>query len=233
MEYKNNSTYYNEAVTFNKYLAKVFIWMTAGLAITFFVATFLSKHANVIGYSTYIFIFIINMSVAIAMFKNIFAKSKATCIALFMVNAVLDGITLSIFFKISTPSSIITAFTCTTILFAIMVVYAKITKQDLSEWSSFLFMGLIGVVVALLINIFIHSTMLTFVTSTITIIIMLGFTAYDIQNIKGYYEVCKHQPEQLEKFALIGAFQLHIDFIVLFKNIITIIDILNITNGRD
>lgn len=132
----------------------------------------------------------------------------------FFVFAALMGLSLSTIFIAYTGASIARAFFITAATFGAMSLYGYTTKKDLSGWGSFLFMGLIGIILASLVNLFLQSTALQFAVSVIGVLLFTGLTAYDTQRIKQtYYQL---SGDSLAKSAIIGALSLYMDFINLF-----------------
>ncbi len=138
-----------------------------------------------------------------------------TAQALYWVFAALNGVTFATLFQYYTYESIARVFFITAGMFAAMSLYGYTTRRDLTAWGSFLFMGLIGLIIASVVNIFIASSMLQFVVSVAGVLIFTGLTAYDTQNIKNNY-IEGSSIEVAGKKAIFGAFQLYLDFINLF-----------------
>lgn len=139
----------------------------------------------------------------------------STAQAVFWLYAALNGVAFSVIFLQFTYESIARVFFITGGMFAAMSLYGYTTKKDLTAWGSFLFMGLIGIIIASLVNIFIASSMLQFMVSVAGVIIFTGLTAYDTQSIKeGYVE--GSSTEIAGKRAIFGALRLYLDFINLF-----------------
>ena len=138
--------------------------------------------------------------------------SAATATLIFIVYAALNGITLSVVFMAYTANSITSTFVITAGMFGAMSIYGSMTKRDLTSWGSFLFMGLIGIVIASVVNIFVGSSAVSWVVSGIGVIVFTGLTAYDTWKIK---EMAAQGIEG-RKPAIIGALTLYLDFINLF-----------------
>ncbi len=127
----------------------------------------------------------------------------------------LMGLSLGSIFLVYTNESIARVFFITASLFGSMSLYGYTTKKDLTSWGSFLMMGLIGILIAGMVNLFLGSTMIQFAVSVISVIVFVGLTAYDTQNLKQtYYQVAGQ--EAAEKVAVYGALTLYMDFINLF-----------------
>jgi FtsH-binding integral membrane protein len=144
--------------------------------------------------------------------------SAASAQLVFYVFAGVMGASLSSIFLVFTGESIIQTFLITAIAFAGLSLYGYTTKKDLSAFGTFLVMGLIGLVVASIVNIFVASSALTFAISVIGVLIFAGLTAYDTQRIKVTYLEFAHTGDQewLGKAAIMGALSLYLDFINLF-----------------
>lgn len=135
--------------------------------------------------------------------------------ATFWLFAAVMGLSLSSIFLVYTDASIAKVFFITAATFGAMSLYGYTTKRDLTQMGSFLMMGLIGLIIASVVNIFMQSSMLEFAISAVGVLIFVGLTAYDTQKIKeGYNEA--HGAELLAKGAIMGALSLYLDFINLF-----------------
>jgi uncharacterized protein len=138
--------------------------------------------------------------------------SAAAAASAFLVFSLLNGLSLSVIFFVYTTGSLVQAFASAAGMFGAMAVYGAVTKRDLTSWGQFFFMGLIGIVICSVINIFLHSGALAFTVSVIGIFVFLGLTAYDNQKLKTMALV--NGPT--ENYAVMGALTLYLDFINLF-----------------
>jgi FtsH-binding integral membrane protein len=148
-----------------------------------------------------------------------FVMKKATqgqARAFLHVFAALMGLSMSTIFIAFTTASIVSAFMGAAILFGTMSMYGYFTKKSLDSWGSFLFVGLIAVVVTSIVNIFIGSTVLSMVVSAVAIIVFLGLTAYDTQRIR--VELSIYEPDS--KAEILGALTLYLNFINLFMSLL-------------
>lgn len=146
---------------------------------------------------------------------NRLSTSAAT--TLFYFFAALMGLSISSIFLVYTPYSIVSTFLVTAIAFAGLSLYGYTTKRDLSGMGTFLMMGLIGLIVAMIVNIFLQSSAMQFAISVIGVLIFAGLTAFDTQNIKNTYLQLAHSDRDfLGKSAIMGALQLYLDFLNLF-----------------
>jgi uncharacterized protein len=144
--------------------------------------------------------------------------SVAAAQLFFYVYAAAMGLSLSVIFAIYTGTSIATTFFVTAIAFAALSLYGYTTKKNLSAMGTFLFMGVIGLLVASVVNIFLASAALSFAISAVGVLIFAGLTAYDTQNIKNTYleHAQNGDQEWLGKAAIMGALNLYLDFINMF-----------------
>jgi FtsH-binding integral membrane protein len=144
--------------------------------------------------------------------------SVAAAQLFFYVYASVMGLSIAFIFAVYTSESIATTFLVTSIAFAGLSLYGYVTKRDLSGMGTFLMMGLIGIIVASIVNIFLASSALGFAISVIGVLIFAGLTAYDTQSIKNeYVEHARHADQDwLGKSAIMGALRLYLDFINMF-----------------
>ncbi len=152
-------------------------------------------------------------------FGALLNRASAAAVQLgFYAFAVLMGISLSSIFLVFTGFSIVQTFLVTAIAFAGLSLWGYTTKKDISGWGSFLIMGVIGLIVASIVNIFLGSPAIMFAISILGVLIFAGLTAYDTQNIKNTYLAHVHAMDQewLDKAAISGALSLYLDFINLF-----------------
>ena len=137
----------------------------------------------------------------------------------FFLFATLIGISLSSIFVFYTTFSIVQTFLVTAIAFAGLSLWGYTTKKDISGWGSFLIMGVIGIFVAMIVNLFLGSPAIMFAISILGVLIFAGLTAYDTQNIKNTYLAHAHHGDQewLDKSAIHGALNLYLDFLNMFQ----------------
>jgi uncharacterized protein len=203
------------------FMARVYSWMTLGLLATALTALVITSSQDLIN------IFIANPPMRIgliiaelaAAFLFIFLIGRlpaAVAALLFLVYSVLTGATLAVLLLIYTASSVAATFFITAGMFGAMSVVGYTTKKDLTSLGGFLLMGLIGLVIASIVNIFMHSQMMSWIISFIGVIVFTGLTAYDTQKIKQSYASGEFGSATFKKTALYGAFTLYLDFINLF-----------------
>ncbi len=141
----------------------------------------------------------------------------------FWVYAALVGASLSAIFLFFTNTSIANVFFISAASFAGLSVWGYTTKRDISGWGSFLFMGLIGVILASIVNIFTQSSAMSFAISVIGVLVFAGFTAYDTQRIKDTYFEVAGNAEAAAKASIFGALSLYQDFVGLFVNLLSLL----------
>ncbi len=146
----------------------------------------------------------------------------STAQALFWAFAGVMGLSMASIFVVFTGASIARVFFISAGTFAAMSLYGYTTKADLSRWGSFLFMGLIGIVLASLVNLFVQSSALQFIVSVAGVLVFVGLTAYDTQRIKEEYSE-HHDRETSSKLAVWGALRLYLDFINLFMMLLNLL----------
>ena len=203
------------------FLAKVFNWMAVGLGITGLVAylTAASGLAQVIvGSPLFLIIALGTLGLVFFLSARIDKIQASTASALFIIYSLLNGLFFSTIFLRYTGSSIAGTFFITAGMFGGMAIYGLITKRDLSGWGSFLFMGLIGIIIASIVNIFLHSSSMSWMISMIGVVVFTGLTAYDVQKIKrmGEEGIMSQGQEAITKGSIMGALALYLDFINLF-----------------
>jgi len=202
------------------FLAKVFYWMAIGLAVTAAVAWFTVQSGLVfrlVG-TPLVALFIGTIALVWYLSARVWKMSPAAATGCFVGYAALNGLTLSVIFLAYTMTSIATTFFITAGMFGAMSLYGFVTKRDLSGMGSFLFMGLIGIILASIVNIFLHSSSLHWTISILGVLIFVGLTAYDVQRIKqmGEQGILEQGDAMIQRGAVIGALSLYLDFINLF-----------------
>jgi hypothetical protein len=213
------------------FLQKVFAWMFFGMLLSAGAAFFLlsdpAKLMFVLGnglvYYGLVF-FELALVIGLAWLSK---RLPYPLVALmFIVYSITTGLTLSIIVLGYTMTSIAMVFVIASGIFAAMSVYGFVTRRDLSGMGMVLFMLLIGLVLAGIVNIFLNSSMVSFITSVIGVIVFTGLTAYDVQRIKRIGESSGFSGEDLNKLAVRGALSLYLDYINLF------LDLLNLFGKR-
>jgi hypothetical protein len=211
-----------------RFLMRVYNWMCAGLLATALVAWGVSESPEILAMifgNSFVFWGLIIAQVAMVLILSSMTATMAveTAMALFIVYAVLNGLTFSTIFVIYSQSSIATAFVVTGGMFGAMSAYGATTKKSLDSWGSFFFMGLIGLVIASLVNLFLQSSAVYWVTTYAGVLIFTGLTAYDTNKILRMNVMGGVESEEGTKKAILGALTLYLDFINLFLMLLRIL----------
>jgi hypothetical protein len=203
----------------NAFIRKVYAYMAGGLLATAVTATIVSSSETlvqaIVGNPIVFYGLMlgeIGMVVAFSSLINRLSTSAAA--ALFFAYAIVNGLTLSVIFLAYTASSIGSTFFVTAGTFGALSAYGYATKRDLSGLGGFAMMGLIGLIIASIVNIFLKSSMIYWLTTFVGVIVFTALTAYDTQKIKRFAD--STSPDQQSKVALQGALMLYLDFINLF-----------------
>jgi FtsH-binding integral membrane protein len=205
------------------YMLKVYNYMSIGLVVTGLVAYFTSQwalssqaNAELIYASPLSWVIMLSpLAFVLVLSFGINKLSTGTAQILFWAFAAVMGLSLSSIFLVYTGASIAKVFFISAATFGAMSLYGYTTKRDLTGIGNFLFMGLIGLIIASIVNIFLKSSGLEFAISAIGVLIFVGLTAYDTQKIKESYSV-SFGADVLAKGAIMGALSLYLDFINLF-----------------
>jgi len=208
--------------TFAAVLRRVYAWMTLGLLVTAGTAAFVSispLFQMLAGQPLIFFLLMIaELGLVVGLSWGINRLSPATATLLFLLYAILNGLTFSVLFVVYTLGSVASTFLATAALFGVMSILGYTTKIDLSRMGSFLFMGLIGLLIAMLVNIFWTNTVLGWIVTFVGILIFLGLTFFDTQRIKLMTAAALQQGDEnvQARMGILGALSLYLDFINLF-----------------
>ncbi len=199
----------------------VYLWMTMALVLTALTAYTVAGSESMlqaIFSSRFLFygLLIGEIVLVMVLVANIMRMSFLTATLAFIAYSVLNGATLSVIFLVYDLGSIGTTFLVTAGMFGAMSIYGYITGRDLSSWGNLLTMALVGVIIASLVNLFLKSDALMWIITYVGILLFVGLTAYDTQQIKRMIYSDAEVDETMQKFALIGALSLYLDFINLF-----------------
>ncbi|MBZ0203878.1 MAG: Bax inhibitor-1/YccA family protein [Ignavibacteria bacterium] len=217
-------SYTTEATTARTFIMKVYMWMSAGLFITSAISVtpilVLGENAYFNLISEYIYVIyglmIVELLIVFGLSAAIGKIPAILGYALFLFYATLNGITLSPIFLIYTGGSIFSTFLVCSIMFGGTSILGFITKMDLTKFGGYLTMALIGLVVCMVVNIFLNSSMMDWIISLVGIVIFVGLTAYDTQKIKNMSGSIDSASEDGKKASIMGALTLYLDFINLF-----------------
>ncbi len=209
------------------YFAKVYNYMAGGLAVSGAVAYLTAREPFVhwfyrigpegVSYSGWGWLAVLSPLVLIFMISSSLGKLNiGRAQTLFWVFSALMGVSLSNIFLFFTEAAVFQAFLVTAGMFAAISLYGYTTQRSLASWGAFLFMGLIGVILASLVNIFVGSGRLDFIISVVAVVIFVGLTAYDTQRLKAMYDEA-HDSDTQQALAISGALSLYLNFINLFQ----------------
>ena len=215
------------ASTFKVLMRKVYLWMTLALMITGITAAGVANSPNILAliYSNQVVmwgIIIAEFGLVIYISARLEKLSLSTATTLFALYSILNGVMLSSIFLLYSTAIISKVFFITAGTFGVTALYGYATKKDLSSLGNILFMALIGLVIATVVNVFMKSAMFDLILSYIGVIIFVGLTAWDSQKIKHMMMVQQDADESAQKLALIGALSLYLDFINLFLYLLRI-----------
>ena len=213
----------------NDYVRSVYNWMCIGLALTGFVAYYVSTNETILklimSNSLILFgLIIAQLGLVFSIAGMVNKMNAGTATALFVIYAALNGVLFSFIFLAYTHASIFSTFFICAGTFLACSIYGWTTKRDLTSLGGFLFMGLIGIIIASVVNWFIRSSAMSMIVSYIGVFVFVGLTAYDTQKIKN---MALAQPAGLDgavvrKGAILGALSLYLDFINLFLMLLRI-----------
>ena len=221
MDFLNNNRTTQYGPMAQGFMARVYSWMCGGLFFTGFMAYLVSPDVN-----PKIFMALMNGPIWVLMFALLGISfyfsaafktmSYSTAVALFIAYAGLNGIFLSPLFAVYTQSSLFFTFASAAGMFGIMALYGMVTRQDLSSLGNILFMGMIGLIICNLVNMFVKSASFDLGISFVGVAIFTLLTAYQVQQLKMFSRFAVGSDEEFGKFALLGAFSLYLNLINIF-----------------
>ena len=208
-------------------IRKVYTWMALALVITGVTAYGVAISPNLINLifgSKMVFFGLIIAELAMVMIltARLNKLSLTSATMMFIGYSVLNGVTLASIFLVYTMSSIASTFFICAATFGVMSAYGAMTKTDLSSMGKLLFMALIGLIIATLVNVFVGNSMLDLIISYVGVLVFVGLTAWDTQKIKMMLADADYMDESTQKLALIGALSLYLDFVNLFLYLLRI-----------
>ena len=201
-----------------KYMLSIYNYMASGILLTGIIAMLTASSGLAYTFASGPLMWIVALSPLAIVFAMSFGMNKfstGTLQMMFWGFAVLMGLSLSTIFLVYTGESIAVTFFATAGAFAGLSLFGYTTQKDLSGWGSFLIMGVIGLIIASVINIFLQSEALTWAVSFLGVLIFAGLTAYDTQKLKNIYSSVRGTP-MMGKVVIMGALNLYLDFINMF-----------------
>jgi len=223
------STILRSDATFRTLLQQVYGWMAGGLALTGLVAWYVSQSETMMALifgQQFVFmgLIVVELALVFGLSWGISRMSAALATTGFIAYSALNGVTLAAIFLVYTSGSIASTFLVTACVFGAMSIYGYTTQRDLSSWGSLLFMGLIGLILASVVNIFLQSTAIYWVTTYAGVLIFVGLIAYDTQKLKALSaNIDERNSENFQKMVILGALSLYLDFINLFLMLLRVL----------
>jgi hypothetical protein len=207
-----------------RFMAAVYRWMTLGLGVTALVAFAVASSEAALrlvfaNRLVFLGLVVAELALVVGISAAVNRLSAAAAGGLFLAYSALNGATLSVVLLLYTGTSVALAFVTAAAVFGVMSVYGTVTRRDLTSWGSFLFMGLLGVVIASLVNLFLHSSMVSWVVSCMGVIVFTGLAAYDTQKLRAFARAgggAAALPVQ-------GALSLYLDFVNLFLSLLRLL----------
>ena len=215
------------SLAFPALMRKTYLWMTFALIITGLTAYTVATNAaitNLLFQNPAIIwvLFGAELLLVIGLSAAIQKISLSVATLMFVVYAAINGLTLASIFWVYSIGSIATTFFVTAATFGAMSLYGYVTNTDLTKMGHLLIMALIGLIIATIVNLFLHNTMLDMIVSYAGVLIFVGLTAYDTQKIKKMFLMAPDASEATQKYAVLGALTLYLDFINLFLYLLRI-----------
>lgn len=205
-----------------KLFPRVFTWLFVGLFISFLTGLFVSTQPNMIyniaKNNLYLPIILVEVGLVIYLVARINKMSYMSAILSYLIYSFVSGLTLSLIFVAFGMASIVMVFGITSLIFLLFAAVGYFTNVDLTKIGTLAMMGLVGVILVSIINMFIGSNSINMITAILAIVIFIIFIAYDIQKIKRM----AYNIDDPRKMAIIGAFQLYLDFINIFLRLLSI-----------
>lgn len=225
-EQRNVASRAISAADVSRFLSRVYGWMSFGLVISAVTAYVVSADASLwrmfLSGPGLMISIILQFALVIGLSWGIRKMSVGMATACFLLYSFVTGITLSSIFLVYSLGTIGQVFAITAGTFGAMAIYGFTTKRDLTGMGSFMLMGLFGVIIASLVNIFLKSSALNFVMSLISVVIFSGLTAWDVQKLKAIGASGDINSDEAHKLSVLGALTLYLDFINLFLSLLRI-----------
>ena len=227
MNYDRSAAAHEVAAASGAFLSRVYAWMCGALLITAIVSVYVAMNGSLIHMvmdtrAVFIGLLVAEFGLVVLLSALIGRMPYVLAMAVFVLYAALNGMTLSVIFMAYTASSVGTAFFVTAGTFGAMSLYGYVTKRDLTTVGSLCFMALIGLILASVVNLFLGNETVYWITTYAGILIFVGLTAYDTQKIKQMNVAGMEDSEFARKAAILGALTLYLDFINLFLMILRI-----------
>ncbi len=208
----------------NKLMSKTFIWMFIGLLVTFLTGYVVSTNdrmlLNIFSGPIYIVLCIAELILVILLSARVRKMNKNVARIFFILYSFVSGLTFSSIFVIYQITSILYIFLIASVIFLVFGLIGYFTKLDLTKLGTYLLMGLFAIVICFIINIFINNDTFNLALTVVSLIIFIGFTAYDIQKLKRLSEIQSDIPE--DNLSIINALNLYLDYINIFLDLLNL-----------
>ncbi|EFL50354.1 protein of unknown function UPF0005 [Solidesulfovibrio fructosivorans JJ]] len=220
--YRSMQTTQSRVEVLNAFMRGVYGWMCMGLLVTAAASAFVVSSPSILqavfgNQLIYIGLIIAELAMVVGLAAAINRLSATAATSMFLLYSALNGVTLSVIFVIYAKAVIINAFLVSAGMFGAMSLYGLLTKRDLTSLGSFMFMGLIGIIIASIVNIFTKSAMMDFIISCVGVLVFIGLTAYDTQKLKVMGDMAPaDDATAVRRGTILGALTLYLDFINLF-----------------
>ena len=210
----------------NRFMQRVYAWMAFALVVSGGIAFYVSTDLRLIYmiFMNWLFLplILVELWLVIGLSWMIKKMNAITAMILFVLYSVLTGLTLSVIFLVYELGSIVSVFGIASLIFAAMSIYGYTTKKDLTGIGTIAIFGLIGIIIAGIVNIFLQNSVFQTIISIIGVIVFIALTAYDTQKIKSMNIIGNEWTEEDTKEAIIGALTLYLDFINLFLKLLSL-----------
>lgn len=210
------------------FLTQAFLWMFVGLIVSAGVAFFVQSNQRLLGFAqdNFLVLIVAQIALVVVISWGINRINATVALGLFFIYAATLGLTIGLIVSGYTGGSVVTAFLSASAMFGAAAIYGSVTKRSLAGLRGILFMGLIGLIVASVLNVFLASGGLSWIISIVGVVLFTALTAYDVQRIQnGDLAI---QTGSMEKAAVIGALHLYLDFVNLFLFMLRLVG-----GGRD
>lgn len=206
----------------SKFFSKVYMWMFIGLLVSGGTAYFASHNITMLRFFDRNFIYILLLELVVVFVFSFLRKKVSPLVAkiLFLVYSLISGLTLSSIFLVYELGSVGMVFLSAALMFALLAIYGYTTKSDLSSFGRILIFALVAIIIMSIINIFVKSSGLDLFLCIVSILVFLGLTAWDMNNLKAMYNYYASDEKELSKIAIYGALDLYLDFVNIFLNLL-------------
>ena len=208
----------------SKFFSKVYMWMFIGLLVSGGAAYFTAHNMAMMKFVYGSFGFILLLELVVVLVFSALRKKVSPLVAkiLFLVYSLISGLTLSSIFIVYKIGSVGMVFLSAALMFALLAIYGYTTKNDLSSFGKILIFALIAIIIMSIINIFVKSSGLDLFLCIVSILVFLGLTAWDMNNLKAMYNYYVSDEKELSKIAIYGALDLYLDFVNIFLNLLSL-----------